>query len=116
LEAYKGSKERIKCRCKKCNYVWNPQAASIVKTNPSGCPRCAGTLKLDTKSFTELMKNVNPNIEILGEYVNTETGIKCRCKMCGYEWNPKPHSLKAGHGCPFCSKKDGWKKRRLPDV
>lgn len=113
LEAYKGSKERIKCRCKKCNYVWNPQAASIVKTNPSGCPRCAGTLKLDTKSFTELMKNVNPNIEILGEYVNTETGIKCRCRNCLYEWSPKPHSLKAGHGCPYCSKKEGWKKRSL---
>ena len=114
LETYNGSKERIRCRCKKCNYIWNPQAASIVKTTkPSGCPKCAGTLKLDTKSFVELMKTLNPSIEILGEYVNTETGIKCRCRSCLYEWNPKPHSLKAGHGCPYCSKKEGWKKRRL---
>ncbi len=110
LEAYRGSKERIKCRCKKCNYVWNPKATYIIKTKPSGCPRCAGTLKLDTKSFTELMKNVDSDIEILGEYVNTDTGIKCRCKVCQYEWNPKPYSLKTGHGCPFCSKKKGGKK------
>ena len=31
------------------------------------------------------MRIINPNIRILGEYVNAHTPIKCKCELCGAE-------------------------------
>ena len=104
LGTYLGSNKKIKCRCKKCGYMWTPVAGSIIGTKVHGCPNCAGKTR-DTNSFVELMRGINPNIEILGTYVSTDTGITCRCRLCEKVWIPKPHSLLAGHGCPICSRK-----------
>ncbi len=37
------------------------------------------------ETFEEEMGIINPNIEILPEYVNTEELVKCKCKIDGYE-------------------------------
>lgn len=56
------------------------------------------------ESFIEKYKNsINKNLEIIGEYVSLTTPIKCRCKICGNLWNPKPEHIKRGHGCHKCS-------------
>lgn len=48
------------------------------------------------------MKLLHPNIEILGEYINSYTKILCRCKVDGYEWYAFPSSLSEGKGCAKC--------------
>ena len=50
------------------------------------------------------LEKVNSNIEVLGEYINIQTAIECRCKKCGYIWYPKPNNLIYGKvtGCPKC--------------
>ena len=48
---------------------------------------------------------VNPNIEVLGKYINSNTKILHRCKIDGYEWNAYPTHILRGHGCPVCSNK-----------
>lgn len=57
------------------------------------------------KYTLEDLKN-NPNIrgdlEIIGEYKNNSTPIKCKCKICGYEWFVTPNKLTQGRGCPSC--------------
>lgn len=55
------------------------------------------------EEFIEEMKIVNPNIEILGKYVNNKVKILCKCKIDKYEWESKPNSLLNGHGCPKCA-------------
>lgn len=40
-------------------------------------------------------------IELLSEYVNSETKIQCRCIVCGHEWGIKPGNLMRT-GCPHC--------------
>ena len=57
-----------------------------------------------TKEFVDTMRVVNPNIEIIGEYTSAMRGIRTRCSVCGYEWNPSPHHLLEGHGCKRCGK------------
>lgn len=57
-----------------------------------------------TKEFVDTMHVVNPNIEIIGEYTSAMRGIRTRCSVCGYEWNPSPHHLLEGHGCKRCGK------------
>ena len=65
-----------------------------------------GKLYIQTGKIKNVSKQmqINPNIEILGEYVNNETKIGCLCKQCGLEWFTTPHILKGRHGCPHCSK------------
>ena len=61
--------------------------------------------KLTHEEFIEKFykKNKNAeNIEILGEYVNNATKIKCKCKIDGHEWEVKPNDLLNNHGCPKC--------------
>ena len=59
--------------------------------------------KKTTLEFICQMGRINANIEVLGEYRGAQQTIKCRCKVCGYIWEPVPSSLAAGSGCPKCS-------------
>lgn len=45
----------------------------------------------------------NPNVEILGMYINNRTPILHRCKIDKHEWEVSPGSILSGHGCPVCS-------------
>ncbi len=44
----------------------------------------------------------NPNIEIIGYYVNVATPILHKCRIDGYEWFAKPNNILNGYGCPLC--------------
>lgn len=57
------------------------------------------------EQFILEMNEINPNIEILGEYINAKTKILCRCKIDGCEWMADPDHLLRGHGCPVCARK-----------
>ena len=54
------------------------------------------------EEFIKQMQIINPNIEILGKYVDAKTKILCRCKVDGYEWEVAPTHLLNGRGCPKC--------------
>lgn len=80
---------------------------SNMRTSNGNCPYCLNRRK-DTNSFKEEMKNINPNIEILGEYINDHTKIKCKCLIDEYEWDGIPNNLLRGEGCKKCaSRKQG---------
>jgi hypothetical protein len=56
-----------------------------------------------TEQFKEEMKVKNPNIEVLGEYINDTTKILVKDKICGHEWNTSnPNRLLKGQICPKC--------------
>lgn len=59
--------------------------------------------KITTSDFIEKLEAVNSNVEIIGRYKNSNVGISCKCKMCGYEWSPTPSHLLEGKGCPKCA-------------
>ena len=98
---YSGSAQTIKVRCTKCGYVWEPTANSLLTSH--GCPSCAGALKKTTDEFASELAGINPNVEVLGEYVTSKTKTLCRCKLCGHKWSPTPNSLLRGYGCPKCA-------------
>lgn len=58
--------------------------------------------KLTNEEFIQRIKNVNPNIEIVDNYINAKTKIKCRCLKCNHIWTTLPDNLYRGHGCPKC--------------
>lgn len=55
-------------------------------------------------SFINRMTQISPDIEILGEYVNTKEKVRVKCKICGYEWASAPGNLLEGHGCNECKR------------
>lgn len=50
------------------------------------------------------IKQLNPDIEVVGNYTGAIDRIHVRCKRCGLSWEPKAYSLSQGKGCPHCTK------------
>ena len=61
--------------------------------------------------FVKELYTVQPNIEVIGKYINTNTPLLCRCKIDGHEWSPRPKHLLSKHGCPVCGMKINSRQR-----
>ena len=73
-----------------------------------GCRKCGNEKqsKKQTKShdkFVEDLKSINPDIEIVGKYINMDTKVQVRCLIDGYIWNADPRKLYRGCKCAVCS-------------
>lgn len=60
--------------------------------------------RLTYDEYVKRVEDINPNIEVLGEYINNRIKILHRCKIDGYEWYTSPSSILLGCGCSRCSK------------
>ena len=100
LEEYKGQTSSIKMLCNVCGYEWSTSTGSIVVGR--GCPRCAKNGIYSQDEFVSKLKSINPNIEVISNYVRSAKPIECRCLICGNIWNSKPNHLLSGRGCPLC--------------
>lgn len=54
------------------------------------------------EEFHNEMKLVNPDIEITGFYVNGDSKMNCKCKICGYEWTSTARNLIKPKKCLGC--------------
>ena len=73
-----------------------------------GCRKCGNEKqsKTQTKShdtFVTGLHNINPNIEVVGQYVNMDTKVQVRCVIDGYAWDADPRKLYRGVQCAVCS-------------
>ena len=102
---YIDAKTKILHRCKVDGHEWNPSPDSVLSGR--GCPKCRGRhlSRLMSRTHNEYINKVsriNPNIEVLGTYINSGTKILHRCKIDGYVWGVVPSSILKGVGCPMC--------------
>lgn len=108
LEKYIGTHTKILHKCKICGHEWRVCPSELL--SGSKCPECsklASAIKR-RKSHDKYIKEVceiNPNIEVIEEYRGTETKIRHKCKIDGYEWCVTPHNILSGQKCPVCSGK-----------
>lgn len=73
-----------------------------------GCRKCGNEKqsKKQTKSHDKFIKDImkiNPNIEVIGQYVNMDTKVQVQCLIDGYIWNADPRKLYRGIQCAVCS-------------
>lgn len=61
--------------------------------------------------YVDEVKLINPNIEVLGEYINNITPILHKCNVHNIEWYPFPNNILRGHGCKQCAN-DMLRKQR----
>lgn len=139
MESYKNITTPITFKCKKCQCIWSSIPRNIIRKNNScpKCRKIKmiknvlnnnkisitdsdintinklvdynHNTKYSMNEITWLMSKINPDIEILGDYKSVNQNIKCRCKKCNTIWNPKPHHILNGHGCPICNQIKGSK-------
>ena len=105
IETYINTHTKILHRCKACGHEWYVEPSHILIGN--GCPVCAKISMAikERKSHEEYVNEVfiiNPNIEVVEEYINAKTPILHRCRIDGYEWYAIPSNILNGRGCPKC--------------
>lgn len=110
---YTTQKEKILVGCNVCNYQWYTPAGVILGGH--SCPKCshaqgASKIKKSRDVFVKELSATNPNIQILGDYINDSTKVKCKCCKCNQEWNATPNNLLRGSGCPSCNISKGENK------
>ena len=54
------------------------------------------------EKFILQMQKTNKDIEILSKYEKDNIKVKCRCKICGFEWMATPSNLLQRKGCRMC--------------
>ncbi len=79
------------------------------RSNGHGCPKCKGKKNSERcrktqETFVKEIKEINPKIIVIGQYINQKTSIKVKCADCGYEWERNPQTLLHGSKCPKCRK------------
>ena len=106
---------KIEVECSVCGHLWSATAGSLLAGH--GCPKCGNKKVSDMRrktqeQFVSEIKELNPAIIILGEYVNTKTKILCECRTCSNKWDMRPQNLLKGQGCPKCGRKKAANKKR----
>lgn len=109
-KTYINQDEKLKIRCPK-GHVFLMSFCKFKQGQR--CPQCCKNKKMSHKEFLEKFYNQNyntENIEILSEYINAKTKIKCKCLKDGCIWYVIPNSLLNGTGCPQCNESKGEKR------
>lgn len=102
---YIDSHTKILHHCVVCNYYWEVNPNNTL--NGCGCPICAGTAQKTHDEYVKQASLINPDIVILGKYINARTPILHKCKIDGNEWMAMPDKILHGQGCPQCNESQG---------
>lgn len=110
LSDYVNAFTKIKYRCLVCGYIGYALPHNLIRDN---CPRCSQHERYTTESFRQKISSINPDILVVGEYVNNTTKIECLCLKDGNHWMTEPRLLLIGYGCPQCNETSGELSVRL---
>lgn len=101
VDHYVGANNNILHRCKICGHKWSPKPSLLLMG--FGCPQCNHQKMTKTqKQYIDELYSKNPNISVVGKYVNYHTKVIHRCNVCEYEWSAQPADILRGRGCPRC--------------
>ena len=101
-----GNSKKIKLKCNLCGHIFEITPYDFKRSKTRCCKECDSMNR--KKSRETFISNVKENNEhfndlIIGEYISKRTKVKCKCKLCGCEFESLPYSLEHGTGCPNCS-------------
>lgn len=102
LSEYKGNRNKVLMRHNVCGNEWWITPDNFVEKG-SRCPIENATIKYTTETFKEKLLVVNPNLELLDEYINGKTKVRFKCLKDGFIFSAQPQQVLSGTGCPCCA-------------
>lgn len=117
LEEYVNSSTALKCRCLKCENIFNIKFEYINSVH--GCPKCGlkiGGMKgrVSQEKAFKTMRLLN--LEPLEPYVLSDKKWKCKCLKCGSIVYPTYAGASEGkRGCTKCGYESSSKLRTTPE-
>lgn len=92
-------------RCIIHNIFW--KLAPTHALEGCGCEKCCKERigqknRKSHNQYVQRVSQINPNIIVVGEYINSKTPIFHRCMIDGNEWMARPYNVLSGKGCPEC--------------
>lgn len=100
LGTYINCSTKMLHKCKICGHEWMVTPNHILQKH--GCPKCAGNIKKTHDEYVMEVYKINPKIEVVDKYINSNTKILHRCLIDNYEWMAEPSRILLGDGCPVC--------------
>lgn len=113
VSGYKNTKTKATFKCKKHNILFTTTPESILKG--VGCDLC----RKEKPQYNKLTKEqinktiIHLKIEMIGEYVNSKTATKFRCKLCDKEFVSTYDLIRYWRicGCEECKEKNRPKRK-----
>lgn len=108
---YKGSHTKIDCECLIDGYKWQPKLYTVSNFE-SGCPECAGIVKLSEKIATLKCKDICYSmgytfLSFIGGFKSTKSRLRYKCNTHGTHEVDYGNFVNGGTRCPLC-----WKERQ----
>lgn len=107
IDTYVDANTPILHKCLIDGHKWYATPGNILYG--TGCPKCAGNIKMTQDEYVNKVSLINPNIEVIGKYINAKTPILHRCKIDGNTWSTVSSVILSGCGCPKCKDSKGEK-------
>lgn len=116
LTDYNGMEKTIKCKCKKCNNIYETLSSIVLHSNYYGCKNCAPNQKISQEKFEKLIKEkYKGTVSVCSEYKGSNDEITLFCSVCNNIWDTTPsialHREKST--CPKCSFKIMGMNKRI---
>lgn len=115
VETYINARTPIMHHCLKHDVYWNAAPDSVLHGH--GCVQCGKekyhkSRAKDHETYVHEMEIINPNIIVVGQYINYNTPIAHYCKIHDVLWNTSPNCALSGRGCCECGKEKIANKQR----
>lgn len=107
IERYIDASTPIMHHCKKHDVYWKASPSNVRRGR--GCIECKhekyrnSSLK-SHEEYVEQVRAVNPDIEVLEQYVDSHTPLLHYCKKHLVKWKAMPNNILHGNGCWDCGK------------
>lgn len=102
IENYINASTPILHKCLIDGYEWHINPSNAL--NGYGCLKCSNRIKRTHNNYISDLYKINPNIEVIGTFVNMRTKILHKCLLHNIEWEVVPYSILNGQGCIECGK------------
>lgn len=100
LEDYVDSSTPILHKCLVDGYKW--KISPLNTLSGRGCQKCSKRIHRNHEEYVYEVSLINPNIKVLGSFVNMITPILHKCTIHNVEWFSSPYNILKGHGCYEC--------------
>lgn len=112
--SYESSRSVFTVDCGK-GHQWQPTAVTLLKSNPSWCPHCAGRHKTNA-DLSVIAKTKDPHgVCHTPEYKGANVKHEWGCKN-GHRWLATVSNVMSGYWCPECSGKKKGDMRKMQDI